>query len=54
VQPASRRFTALPVRGFLDWYFMRLLIRVTPRRVSWWARGDTSRAPTVRELPDAR
>ena len=53
VQPASRRFTAPPLRGFLDWYFMRLLIRVAPRRVSWWAGGDTSRAPMVRELPDA-
>lgn len=52
VQPASRRFTAPPLRGFLDWYFMRLLIRVAPRRVSWWAGGDTSRVPMVRELPD--
>lgn len=54
VQPSSRWFTARPVRGFLDWYFMRLLIHVTPRRVSWWAGGDTSRAPQVRELPGAR
>jgi hypothetical protein len=51
VQPASRWFTAAPVRRFLDWYFMRLLIRVTPRCVSWWPAGDTSRAPVVRELP---
>lgn len=52
VQPASRWFTAPPARRLLDWYFMRLLIRVTPRRVSWWPAGDTSRAPVVHELPE--
>jgi hypothetical protein len=54
VQPASRRFRAVPARAFLDWYFMRLLIRVALRRVSWWAGGDTSRPPAVRESLDAR
>lgn len=53
VQPSSRWTTARPLRRVMDWYFMRLLIHVTPRRVSWWAGGDTSRAPAVLELPRA-
>lgn len=54
VQPASRWFSSTPpARWFLDWYFMRLLIHVTIRRVSWWMHGDLSRPPAVRELPDA-
>ena len=55
VQPASRGFSSTPpTRWFLDWYFMRLLIHVRIRRVSWWTDGDTSRLPAVRELPHGR
>ena len=37
LQPASRRFTRTPVmRWFMDWYYMRLLIYVTPTSMSWW------------------
>lgn len=54
VQPTSRRFAAVPLRWFLDWYFMRLLIHVAVRRVSWWPGGDTSQAPVVREAAGGR
>ena len=37
IQPVSSCFSSTaPVRWFMDWYFMRLLIYVTPHRVSWW------------------
>jgi pyridoxamine 5'-phosphate oxidase-like protein len=53
VQPSSRLFSSPAVRWFLDWYFMRLLIHVSVRRVSWWPGGDTSRPPTVWEVSGA-
>ena len=28
-----------------DWYFMRLLIAVTPCRICWWERGDFTQVP---------
>jgi hypothetical protein len=37
-------------RYLMEWYFMRLLITVTPRRIWWWERGDRSRAPQVLEV----
>jgi hypothetical protein len=52
-QPASRWFSAsAPARWFPDWYYMRLLIYVTPRRVLWWPNGDTAVAPHRRDLTD--
>ena len=51
VQPSSRWFTSTPpARWFLDWYFMRLLIHVRMRRVSWWVQGVTAQPSTVREI----
>jgi hypothetical protein len=50
-QPAGAMYTANPaMRWFSDWYFMRLEITVTPRRILWWEHGDVSRAPMVVEL----
>jgi hypothetical protein len=51
-QPASRvyRSNAL-LRYFMDWYYMRLVIHVTPRRILWWPRRDFSQAPFEME-PD--
>lgn len=40
-QPASRMYLANGLtRWFFDWYYMRLLIRITPRTVRWWDKGD--------------
>jgi Pyridoxamine 5'-phosphate oxidase len=51
LQPAGRWFSnTAPARWFMDWYYMRLLIRVTPHRVLWWPAGDT--APQRCEVPD--
>jgi hypothetical protein len=45
-QPASRVYSSNPLlRYFMDWYYMRLVIHVTPRRILWWPRHDFSQAP---------
>lgn len=45
-QPASKSFAEYRLaRWFMDWYFMRILIYVKPRRVAWWARGDYAGPP---------
>lgn len=45
-QPASAMYSANPLtRALFDWYSMRLLIYVAPRRILWWPRGDFARAP---------
>ena len=45
-QPASSAYGNNPLtRHFMDWYFMRLLIHVTPRRILWWPGGDFWREP---------
>lgn len=45
-QPATRMFSSTPVMRYLtDWYFMRILIYITPRRIRWWPAGDFSQPP---------
>jgi hypothetical protein len=45
-QPASSAYGNNPLtRRFMDWYFMRLVIHVTPRRILWWPGGDFWREP---------
>jgi hypothetical protein len=45
-QPASRAYGSNPLtRRFMDWYFMRLMIHVTPRRILWWPGADFWREP---------
>ena len=45
-QPASRAYGNNPLtRRFMDWYFMRLMIHVTPHRILWWPGGDFWREP---------
>jgi len=45
-QPAGRRWGSDPVtRRFMDWYYMRLKIHITPRRVRWWPDADMSAPP---------
>jgi hypothetical protein len=45
-QPASGAYGNDPfTRRFMDWYFMRLMIHVTQRRILWWPRGDFWQEP---------
>jgi hypothetical protein len=45
-QPPSGFYSSNPLTRYLfDWYYMRLMIHVTPRRVLWWPEGDFGRAP---------
>jgi hypothetical protein len=45
-QPAGSMFSGNPVMRYLmDWYFIRLFIYVTPRRVLWWDHGDFTSEP---------
>jgi hypothetical protein len=45
-QPASRGFTKNALGRFLmDWYYLRLTITITPRRIQWWPKGDFSQPP---------
>ena len=49
-QPAGARYTSNPaMRWFSDWYFMRLEITITPRRILWWEHGDVLSPAKVAE-----
>jgi len=40
-QPFSRLLSSTAVmRSLMDWYYMRILIFVTPRVITWWPNGD--------------
>jgi hypothetical protein len=50
-QPVSARYSANPLTRWLsDWYMMRLLIYVTPRRIRWWPHGDFARPAVELEV----
>jgi general stress protein 26 len=50
-QPASEFYCSNPLSRYLfDWYYMRLLIYVTPRLVLWWEHGDFTRQPQTLEV----
>ena len=43
-QPASQMYSSNPLmRWLFDWYYMRLTITITPRRIRWWERGDLTK-----------
>ena len=47
-QPAGKMYSMNALtRWFFDWYYMRLLIFVTPRRILWWPDGDQSKPAQV-------
>jgi len=47
-QPSGMMYTSnAALRWFSDWYFMRLEITVTPRRILWWEHGDVFSPPKV-------
>lgn len=51
LQPFGKRYSANALtRWFMDWYFMRLLIYITPRSIRWWPEGDFSRSPQTVEV----
>jgi len=50
-QPKARLYSDHALTRYLfDWYYMRLIIRVTPRRILWWDHGDQHRAPHELEV----
>jgi general stress protein 26 len=52
-QPAAEKYsTNWLMRKVFDWYYMRLAIRVTPRRILWWDRGDFTASPHERRASD--
>ncbi len=45
-QPSGGNYSGNPLTRYLfDWYYMRLMIYVTPRRILWWPAGDFEQAP---------
>jgi hypothetical protein len=52
-QPAGRLYSSNALlRKLFDWYYMRLMIYVQPRRLCWWPGGDLRQPPQRLELPD--
>ncbi len=44
--PASGFYSSNPITRYLfDWYYMRLTIYVSPRRILWWPKADFGLAP---------
>jgi hypothetical protein len=51
LQPFGKVYSANALTRWLtDWYFMRLLIYITPRSIRWWPQGDVSQTPQVVEV----
>lgn len=50
-QPAAGMYSSNPLLRYLfDWYYMRLMIHATPRRILWWPGGDFEQAPRELEV----
>jgi hypothetical protein len=50
-QPAGQLYSSNALlRHLFDWYYMRLLIYVTPRRILWWDHGDQDQVPHTMEV----
>lgn len=50
-QPASGMYSSNAImRRLFDWYYMRLSIYVTPRRILYWPNGELSRPPLSVEV----
>jgi hypothetical protein len=50
-QPSSNVYATTRLgHALMDWYYMRLLMLVVPRRICWWPEGDFSRAPREIEV----
>ncbi|HEX2619206.1 MAG TPA: hypothetical protein VHL11_03635, partial [Phototrophicaceae bacterium] len=45
-QPAAKATSGSAImRHLMDWYYMRLKIRVVPVSMFWWLNGDFSQRP---------
>lgn len=51
-QPGSAIYSSRAMRWLADWYYMRLIMTITPRRIMWWPAGDFARAPERIELAE--
>jgi hypothetical protein len=52
-QPGIRLYLANPLtRYVMEWYFIRVFMYVTPRRITWWDSGDFEREPHSLEVDD--
>jgi hypothetical protein len=50
-QPAGEMYSSNALLRYLfDWYYMRLLIHVSPRRILWWDQGNFARTPHETEV----
>lgn len=50
-QPAGELYSRYALLRYLfDWYYMRLLIYVTPRHIQWWESGDQNQLPQTMEV----
>jgi pyridoxamine 5'-phosphate oxidase-like protein len=50
-QPASTLYSSnVAMRYLFDWYYMRLLIHVSPRRILWWEHADFTQVPYELEV----
>ena len=50
-QPAGEMYSSNALLRYLfDWYYMRLLIYVTPRCILWWDQADFARTPHEKEV----
>ena len=49
-QPSMKLYINNPLSRYLmDWYFMRLAITFTPRRILWWEGGNMGQKPIILE-----
>lgn len=50
-QPAAGMYSSNPLLRYLfDWYYMRLMIHVIPRRILWWPGGNFNQTPCEVEV----
>lgn len=50
-QPAGMLYSRNALTRYLtDWYYMRILIHVKPRRIVWWPSGNMAAQPHVDEV----
>lgn len=52
-QPAAELYSRYALLRYLfDWYYMRLIVYVTPCRIQWWDSGDQNQVPQTMEVND--
>ena len=52
-QPGSKTISYNPLmRMMMDWYYLRIVITVKPRVITWWPGGDFSQPAGKLEVVD--